>query len=252
MTPKLTLAFQKSLLITGSFEGANYGGCNGNFDGAGLSFGILQWNLGQGTLQPLLADMYSSNPSRFDELAGDKSSKIVTMSLGAYEREIIQGFINEVTTGKEFIPSKPSNKYFKGKVEVLPEWKEVFSRIGNEFTAIQQKHAEHYFNDAIKVCKMFGLKTERAIAFAFDQCTQRGKGSVSDEYQQFKTEAKTFITEKGIMEFILKNDLPDFTERWRDDVQSRRECIINGTGIVHGSKYDLTKQFGLTDNVILT
>ena len=31
-------------------------GLSGDFDGQGLSFGVLQWNLGQGSLQPLLAD----------------------------------------------------------------------------------------------------------------------------------------------------------------------------------------------------
>ena len=33
----------------------------GNFDGQGVSFGALQWNFGQGTLQPLLQEMFNSH-----------------------------------------------------------------------------------------------------------------------------------------------------------------------------------------------
>jgi hypothetical protein len=45
------------LQVSGSFEnggGARYDSLTGNFDGQGISVGILQWNAGQGTLQTLL------------------------------------------------------------------------------------------------------------------------------------------------------------------------------------------------------
>lgn len=250
MDDKLKITFKKCLAITGSFEGASYGGSIGNFDGAGISFGILQWNLGQGTLQPLLTEMYSTNPTLFDSLTKDKSAKIVSMSL-AYDREDVQTFIDEITTGKEFIPPKPSKNYFNGRINILPEWKEIFSNIGNNFKEVQERAAEHYFDDAIKICKMFGLKTERSLAFAFDQSVQRGRGSISDEYQQYKNQTQEFIAERGILQFILINDLPDFSERWRDDVKDRRLCIINGTGIVHGKNYNLTEEFQLSDSIVL-
>lgn len=43
--------------VSGGFEnggGASYTSLTGNFDGQGLSVGVLQWNAGQGTLQMLL------------------------------------------------------------------------------------------------------------------------------------------------------------------------------------------------------
>ena len=40
-----------ALQITGSFEGSGYNQISGNFDGQGISAGILQWNYGQGSLQ---------------------------------------------------------------------------------------------------------------------------------------------------------------------------------------------------------
>jgi peptidoglycan hydrolase-like protein with peptidoglycan-binding domain len=53
---------QRCLALTGTFETSTaapecFCGLAGNFDGQGISFGVLQWNLGQGTLQPMLRDM---------------------------------------------------------------------------------------------------------------------------------------------------------------------------------------------------
>jgi hypothetical protein len=41
------------LKISGSFENGapDYHGVTGNFDGQGISVGVLQWNAGQGSLQ---------------------------------------------------------------------------------------------------------------------------------------------------------------------------------------------------------
>ena len=41
----------KALDITGAFEGSGFNQVTGNFDGQGISAGVLQWNYGQGSLQ---------------------------------------------------------------------------------------------------------------------------------------------------------------------------------------------------------
>jgi hypothetical protein len=51
------------LSVSGAFEnggGAKYDSLTGNFDGQGISVGILQWNAGQGTLQALLIKISES------------------------------------------------------------------------------------------------------------------------------------------------------------------------------------------------
>lgn len=57
----------RCLALTGSFEtGQLAPGCfaaiAGNFDGQGISFGALQWNFGQETLQALLKEMLAEHP----------------------------------------------------------------------------------------------------------------------------------------------------------------------------------------------
>src|SRR5512137_2315949 len=52
----------RCLALTGSFETGQglpdcFAGLSGDFDGQGMSLGVLQWNFGQGSLQPLLREM---------------------------------------------------------------------------------------------------------------------------------------------------------------------------------------------------
>ena len=45
-----------AISVTGTFEnsGDPYLGVTGNFDGMGISCGVLQWNIGSNSLQPLV------------------------------------------------------------------------------------------------------------------------------------------------------------------------------------------------------
>jgi hypothetical protein len=47
---------KSALELTGHFEDSNdpFGGISGDFDGMGISLGVLQWNIGMGSLQPLV------------------------------------------------------------------------------------------------------------------------------------------------------------------------------------------------------
>jgi hypothetical protein len=52
-------SIEKALSITGHFEDSDdpFGAVSGNFDGMGISLGVLQWNIGSGSLQPLLKEL---------------------------------------------------------------------------------------------------------------------------------------------------------------------------------------------------
>ncbi len=57
-----------ALSITSGFEGGkpmNYKAVAGNFDGMGISYGLIQWNAGSGTLGPLLSKMKDADPVSF-------------------------------------------------------------------------------------------------------------------------------------------------------------------------------------------
>lgn len=57
---------RRCLALTGAFETGTgvpdcFCGISGDFDGQGISFGVLQWNFGQGSLQPLLQEMVTQH-----------------------------------------------------------------------------------------------------------------------------------------------------------------------------------------------
>lgn len=68
----------KLLLNTGFFEGNDdYSTTTGNFDGQGISFGIIQFNFGQSTLQPLLTEYINNHEGEFNDVFG--STKAATL-----------------------------------------------------------------------------------------------------------------------------------------------------------------------------
>jgi hypothetical protein len=52
---------------------------SGDFDGQGISFGVLQWNIGQGTLQTLLAQMDQNHADILGQIFGANYSTFVAV-----------------------------------------------------------------------------------------------------------------------------------------------------------------------------
>lgn len=244
--------FEKCLSITGSFEGASWGGVTGNFDGMGISAFILQWNLGQRTLQQLLSDMYTADATKFKTAAGEEQTTILVNMYVSGQRTKEQEFVNLVTTGKLHSDSRPD--HFNGGQLIKPEWRYTFQQVGLAFKEKQATAAKKYYDDAVEECLKFNLNTERSVAFMFDQCVQRGKASLKDEEAAFLKIEKTPDYKEDDdwwLRFIMEHDAQDVSSVFRDDVRSRRLCILTGAGIVHETLYNLEKEFGLTDEKVL-
>jgi hypothetical protein len=72
------------LALTGGFETDHpppdcFAGLSGDFDDQGISFGVLQWNIGQGSLQPLLAQMNQDHPDLLGQVFGPNYSALVAV-----------------------------------------------------------------------------------------------------------------------------------------------------------------------------
>ena len=246
------IVFKICLSITGSFEGASWGGSNGNFDGAGTSAFILQWNF-LSTLKEILIDMHNADIDKFKALCGDLFDEFAKL-IQSNGREGVQNFITNSTYGEPF-DRKDSIRLFTGGKHLKPEYSAVYKALGNEFIQIQMNHAEHYFNDAIKECQVFRLNTERSVAFIFDYCVQRGRGNLSPEQQEFLVISKNpnFVEDDDTwLKHMLEEDKQRMSKSpWAMDSYSRRSCILNDGGVVHGRDYDLGKEFGLNDAQVL-
>ncbi|WP_426233652.1 EF-hand domain-containing protein [Pseudomonas sp. TWP3-2] len=242
----LEKAQEIALLITSAYEGStatslDYQAVAGNFDGAGVSFGIIQWNFGSGTLGPLLLAMRSKNQIKFDNCFDGNMN--------------FQVMLNAITTGN--IQSQLD--WADAVAASNPNWKSSFKKIGEveEFKAIQLEFAAHY-NQKINSCldlmrelaphlmKTVQLRTYCAL---FDLCVQQ-EGLVKAE-QLIRTEfpSAQISTQKDLLIFVCRKRAEKAIVNWRSDAFSRRMGIIQGqmyTATIDGiTKHRSNVNFGL-------
>jgi hypothetical protein len=130
---------------------------NRNLDGAGLSYGILQWNQRSGSLGVLLSAMAEADPSAFAHLFGPSWASLL----------------------------EATRRGGLAAVDGVPLWEEPwasrFVAAGRyaPFVALQWRLAERgeHFRGALDVARILGIATERAVALFFDRSVQQGPGA---------------------------------------------------------------------------
>jgi hypothetical protein len=229
---------QRCLALTGTFETSTgipdcYAGLSGDFDGQGLSFGVLQWNLGQGTLQPLLNEMLAKHEDVMSGLFHDRLDGIRTMLAAPLSSQLAwaRGIQDPV------------------RHNIFEPWKVLFKALGRspEFQAIQVEHATAIHLAAVGLCGKFGVTTERAVALMFDIRVQNYSISAVTEARiraDFAALAP-LDTELARLCSIANRRADAANPQFAEDVRIRKLTIANGSGTVHGIVYDLDRQFGI-------
>jgi hypothetical protein len=225
----------KAYLITGAFEGVGgFSNLTGNFDGAGISFGLLQWNFISGTLQPLFKEMYKNGPVTF--------KRCCTVNGVDYSQNLLSACNMSNQRAVEWSKNIQCNN------KINPVWKIIFSRLGeNEvYQHIQMRFAEKSYMARAKAdMKYLGVKTERALVLLFDIAVQNG-GLRPAHKLLIDRNKKGIDLLKNVAEAVASCARKEFQK----DVLSRKMCIVNGKGRVHRVNYDLTKTYGLCDNLL--
>lgn len=233
---------QRCLALTGTFETsamvpACFAGLAGDFDGQGLSFGALQWNIGQGTLQPMLSGMMSGHADVMTSLFGGNLSAIQTM-LAAPRAEQL-AWARSIQDPARHMITDP--------------WKSLFKALGltPEFQSIQAIHAATIHTAALQLCQRFGVTSERAVALMFDIRVQNGSISAATEaliradFAAIPADATPMDAEVAKLQSIANRRADAASAASVEDVRVRKLTIANGAGTVHGVVYDLDGQFGI-------
>lgn len=233
---------QRCLALTGTFETsalapACYAGLAGDFDGQGLSFGALQWNIGQGTLQPMFSAMVANHADVMSTLFGDNLAAFQTMLTSPLAGQL--AWARSIQDPLHHTVSDP--------------WKGLFRSLGltPEFQAIQVEHASTIHDAAIQLCQRFGVSTERALALMFDIRVQNGSISSATEaliradFAPIPASAAPMDAEAAKLQSIANHVAEASKPQYVEDVRVRKLTIANGTGTVHGVVYDLDQQFGI-------
>jgi hypothetical protein len=233
---------KRCLALTGAFETSKsvpecFSGLAGDFDGMGLSFGALQWNLGQGTLQPMLQAMLASHENVVTSVFGSSLSEVRKML--ALPRPAQLEWAQSIQDRNRHTVQEP--------------WKACFVTLGQteEFQTIQMAHADSIHQDALALCRRFSLVTERALALMFDIRVQNGgignavEGKIRDDFAKIPVIVEPMPAETLRLQSIANRRAEAANPKFIEDVRTRKLTIANGEGTVHGVVYNLEPQFGI-------
>jgi hypothetical protein len=233
---------QRCLALTGAFEtGASvpdcFGGLSGDFDGQGLSLGVLQWNLGQGSLQPLLQQMVDRHRQVLEDIFHEQFPIFLAMILSPQPEQM--AWARSIQDTRRF--------------QVLEPWRGLLKSLCRtpEFQAIQVRHASRIHDHAVELCTQFDLTTERAVALMFDILVQNGsisllvKAQIQKDVAQMGKIDDPLQGEVARMRIIANQRAAACRPEYVEDVRRRKLTIAEGKGTVHDIYYDLEEQFGL-------
>lgn len=232
----------RCLALTGAFETSSpvpdcFAALSGDFDGQGISFGALQWCLGQGSLQPLLLEMDRSHPELLQDIFDNRCAEL---------RAVLREERNEQLEWARQIQDRR-------KFGLYEPWRGMFKTLGRQeaFQQIEMKAAETLFQAALTLCKEYGVRSERAAALLFDIKTQNGsikpvtKTRIERDFAKIDPSLDANSKEVARLRIIANRRSEAANPRWVEDVRRRKLTIANGEGTVHGSRYDLDDQYGI-------
>lgn len=232
----------RCLALTGSFETGHlapecFAGMIGNFDGQGMSFGALQWNFGQGTLQPLLKEMFTTHQDVAATIFGSNLNTLQQVANGS----------------KDAALSFAATIQDPAKKTIIDPWKQMFRALGlsPEFQALEVKGAGAYYGRAVTLCAQYGLWTKLGRALMFDICVQNGsigdsaKALILADFDKLPQSLAPEDKELARMRIVANRRAEAANPKFVEDVRRRKLCIAEGKGTVHGIAYDLAGQFGL-------
>lgn len=251
----------KSLLelcvrVSGGFEnggGASYTSITGNFDGQGLSVGILQWNAGQGTLQHLLQSI--GLKMGWDKAQTFFSSDIHHLSVLAPADAIQFCLDHYITTGSTHVDTGAEGKWraFLAQPESIAAQLELASNgvMSRAKTLVSQFCPD--YTDRIRPYAFFfdlvtqsgGMQNKRGHVDPFAGTpdvssvlvyTNQNHAAVSAMWNQATTGDD--LAKLLLYYAFMRSNLSDPQYVW--DALSRRGSIACRVGIVHGAKIDFT------------
>lgn len=261
---------ETALRVTGHFEDSSdpMAAVTGDFDGMGISLGVLQWNIGSGSLQPLVKAV--GRPA-------------VISLMPVFGAELWEACNSDRTRGLAIARS-----WHSGTTLRPPVRKELNAFTGSPAFVAQQINAartvaETAFRSAVIYATedpSFGQVTKRLFCWFFDVITQNGglKGLGFRDVHAFIDAAGVDRADDLVCEFLGDRGPSDAGFRdsrenavlWRDkipagrlslltlsylrglksrtefrgDVLNRKGTIAVGSGMVHRERHDLNVLLG--------
>jgi hypothetical protein len=233
---------EKTLGMTGFFETSNgyptcYGITSGNHDFQGLSHGVLQFNFGTGSLQPL----WNYLNTNFNQMCRD--------IFGTYYQEWSDVLAMTTTDQVAWGDSISLGTTQEEKRQIDPTWKALFQTLGETQESIekQKTYSESWVPNAMKWFKTLGLYSRRGFALCWDISVQQGRlFSLNQIIQDFKTidptgKTRAEIEEEKLRFICSRTSYDNRPSQYSQVVYDRKIMLINGTGSYYGTPFDMSQ-----------
>ena len=242
-TSGLTTAERKAVEITSLFETGKRGGfygLSGNFDGQGLSFGLVNWTIGTGSLQPLLRDFAREHPARWAAAFGPHAAQFlqVITPVGKEATKAQRQFAVDVMNTSTLV--KGTQRW-----SIQEPWVSYFRRLSEdrEFQKIQVRYVRVLLARGERFCRYFKLRSEMAYAYMFDAVSSHGQWWLTKKFKgkekrRILIEARLSalkaghpdgqIPESEILLAIADVLAATSAARWADNVRRRKRWFVTG------------------------
>jgi hypothetical protein len=214
--------FERALQLTGAWEGTGYSGANGNFDGQGITWGVVGFTWGNGELQGILKEIKSLFPAEFSGAFGPLESTIINVLSESLPAQM--AWARSISTN--------------GGNNIEPQWAACFKALGNDpkVQAIENAHAQHYWTAGSTLAQQFGLASDPGLALCFDIAVKNTMThAMIDEIQEQKGLAET--DKLPIIAHIVAEHA---NPRFFNNVLKRKLTFAVGQETVHGDRYDIS------------
>ncbi len=221
----------RSLQLTAAIEGHGYTVAAGNFDGAGLTWGIVGFTVKYGSVQRVLDIVASEHPGLIRSAFVDLTRDLERMRNMPVDKQIAFGDSLSIPGAKH---------------RLVDPWRVAFERLGSipEVQEIQRRVAfELYMKPAKKTARSLGFTTELGLALCFDVHVQNGGIKSAAMEAVRRANART----EADLRLAVANAVADQAlDAYKEDVRKRKVAIATGSGIVHGLSLKLT-DWGIDD-----
>ena len=235
--------FDRCLQLTASFEGTGFTQVVGNFDGAGITWGIIGFTLMGGELGQILTEINVAHPDLLAKAFGEDSDEVLVKTGPKTADADKLAWADSISRG--------ANNY-----RVADPWKTYFHDLGT-YLPVQQMQIDRartkYWSIAQKNLSSLSMGDELDCALLFDVAVQNGgmgsKNRLTSALDQFtQQKPKTALDRRKIVAQVVADTV---SGKFKQDVLDRKTSIAVGDGTIHGGSYKLA-DWGLLDGILPT
>ncbi len=244
LSPINNQALILAMNITGSFEGSSgWGNLTNNFDRQGLSMGLLNQNLGQGSLQPMMLAFRNSFPEQFTQIFSTSHLQSVVQMLSDWGSGVREEFLSMeslmpmmISKNTESVHWASTHLYQNGNF--VPEWQRELSTLAVDmnYVSIQLSQAAVYANASLILMHVLNLNELKSFLSLFDLVVQGGERLSNEQVNEYRSwlSKNVSATETNKLLKVIEIRARSIVDAgYRNDFVERKNAIANGEGTVH-------------------